>query len=163
MDIIRANQISVSYGVHPVLSDVSFRVESQDRIGIIGANGAGKTTLIKMLAGELSPDNGSLHIASDLSIGYLKQREHFCPDSTIEEEMLSIFEWQLQTEKQLPILAEHIAALSGQGCEVAEELAAYDALSLEFKDRKGFEFRRSGAFLQALLFPKKTSRRKLIS
>jgi len=141
MDIIRANQISVSYGVHPVLSDVSFRVESQDRIGIIGANGAGKTTLIKMLAGELSPDNGSLHIASDLSIGYLKQREHFCPDSTIEEEMLSIFEWQLQTEKQLPILAEHIAALSGQGCEVAEELAAYDALSLEFKDRKGFEFR----------------------
>ncbi|HHX92563.1 MAG TPA: ABC-F family ATP-binding cassette domain-containing protein [Clostridiales bacterium] len=141
MSILYADKISKVYGVTPVLTDVSFRVEPKDRIGIVGANGAGKTTLINILAGELSPDGGTLHKASDLSVGYLKQRDHFCPDRTVEEEMMGIFEWQLETEKQLPALAEHIAALSAQGRDVAEELARYDALVLEFENRRGYEFR----------------------
>lgn len=90
MSILYADKISKVYGVTPVLTDVSFRVEPKDRIGIVGANGAGKTTLINILAGELSPDGGTLHKASDLSVGYLKQRDHFCPDRTVEEEMMGI-------------------------------------------------------------------------
>ncbi|MDD3290040.1 MAG: ATP-binding cassette domain-containing protein, partial [Eubacteriales bacterium] len=80
MSILSATKINKSFGITPVLQDVTFHINPSDRIGIVGANGAGKSTLMKILAGRLPADSGQLRIAKDTTLGYLQQRDHFRPD-----------------------------------------------------------------------------------
>ena len=63
MSILSAQELNKSYGIEPVLTDVSFTVNKGDRIGVVGANGAGKSTLFKIIVGEESYDSGDLSIA----------------------------------------------------------------------------------------------------
>jgi ATP-binding cassette subfamily F protein 3 len=141
MSIVSATKLNKSFGITPVLQDVSFHINASDRIGIVGANGAGKSTLMKILAGQLSCDSGQLSVDRNVTPGYLQQRDHFRPDRTVEEEMLEIFRWQRQAEKELTELSDRISAHSAAGRPVEEELVRYDDLSSEFARRKGFEYR----------------------
>jgi len=77
-------------GVETILEDVSFIVNEKDRVGIVGVNGAGKSTLLKLLVGEYTPDEGEIAINKGVSIGYLKQREHFDPGQSVLEVMKNI-------------------------------------------------------------------------
>ncbi len=87
MNILTAAHINKSFGIDEILRDVSFSVAEGDRVGIVGANGAGKSTLIRILAGELSADEGDISFAKGASVGYLKQRDHFPSGGTVLEEM----------------------------------------------------------------------------
>ncbi len=134
-----ASKLSKAYEVEDVLTDVSFHINKGDRIGVVGVNGAGKSTLIKLLAGELEPDSGSLFIAEGTAVGYLKQRDHFPDGGTVTEEMLKIFGWQLEAEKRLASLEAELAdAGAGRASDVYEE---YHALLQEFSERRGYRFR----------------------
>jgi len=93
MSIISATKLNKSFGVISVLQDVSFHINNNNHIGIVGANGAGKSTLIKILVNELPSDSGNLYISPEITMGYLKQRDHFPGNRTVEEEMLAIFSW----------------------------------------------------------------------
>ena len=77
--------ISVHYGHQDVLSDVTFRVNKGDRIGVVGPNGSGKSTLFKIILGEMSMDKGELVIESNPRIGFTRQNP--APD-TPEETLL---------------------------------------------------------------------------
>ncbi len=74
--------ISVHYGLQDVLSNVSFRVNKGERIGVVGPNGSGKSTLFKIVLGELSTDHGELVIEERPRIG--STRQHPQPDSPEE-------------------------------------------------------------------------------
>ena len=71
--MIDFQNISKSYGEQTLLDHVSFRINSGDRVGVVGANGAGKTTLFSIITGELEPDSGSVNFPKDLRVGCLKQ------------------------------------------------------------------------------------------
>ncbi len=75
--IIEAQNITVKYSSHMVLNDVSFSIEKQDYIGLVGANGSGKTTLVKALLGLLPLSKGKITWENGAktvqSIGYLPQ------------------------------------------------------------------------------------------
>ena len=71
--------ISVHYGHQDVLSDVTFRVNKGDRVGVVGPNGSGKSTLFKIVLGEMSTDKGELVIESNPRIGWTRQNPE--PDS----------------------------------------------------------------------------------
>ena len=77
--------VSVHYGLQDVLTDVSFRVNKFERVGIVGPNGSGKSTLFKIILGELSTDHGELIIEESPRIG--STRQHPEPD-TPEETLL---------------------------------------------------------------------------
>jgi ATPase subunit of ABC transporter with duplicated ATPase domains len=69
--MITAHQLEVRAGARLLMEDVSFRVASGDKVGLVGRNGAGKTTLTKILAGEALPASGKVNASG--SVGYLPQ------------------------------------------------------------------------------------------
>ena len=76
--------ISVHYGHQNVLTDVTFRVNKGERVGVVGPNGSGKSTLFKIVLGELSTDHGELIIEGSPTIGSTRQN----PEPEFPEETL---------------------------------------------------------------------------
>jgi ATP-binding cassette subfamily F protein uup len=84
--IIEAKDIQKTYNNKTVVQPFSCRILHQDKIGIIGPNGAGKTTLVKMLVGELTPDNGNVKLGNTLKVTYIDQmRSNINPTDTLWE------------------------------------------------------------------------------
>ena len=74
--IIATDDVAVGYEPdHPILSELSLRIDNDDRIALLGANGNGKSTLVKLLAGRLAPQHGSITRAATLKVGYFAQHQ----------------------------------------------------------------------------------------
>ena len=89
--MISVNNIGVEFGVKPLFSNVSFVVNDNDRIALVGKNGAGKSTLLKILYRLQSPTSGNVSVSSDTTIGYLPQVMNLKDDTTIREEASKAF------------------------------------------------------------------------
>lgn len=83
MHILSIESVTKNYGVKPLFENVSFGLDSEDRIGVVGVNGSGKTTLLRLIARKLKPDSGRIVFASNVSVGYLEQNPPFDPDQTV--------------------------------------------------------------------------------
>ncbi len=80
MLLLNCDQISKFYGDRKLFSDVSLKIYSGDRIGLVGANGSGKSTLLKILAGLESPDEGQIKAYTRLS--FIRQQDDGVPEIT---------------------------------------------------------------------------------
>ena len=109
--------IAVHYGHQDVLSDVTFRVNKGDRVGVVGPNGSGKSTLFKIVLGEMSTDRGELVIEGSPRIGWTRQNpEPDTPDETLLAYSLRGIPGLSDMEARLKELEE---ALYGDGKGVA--------------------------------------------
>ena len=70
---IQVRDVSFSYGGDNLLEEISFQIDQGERIGLLGRNGAGKSTLMKLLKGDLRPDNGEIIVSPGLKIARLAQ------------------------------------------------------------------------------------------
>lgn len=73
--LIVADQVTVAYGVDPVIVDIDLTIEPGDMIGIVGPSGSGKSTLLKALLGGISPRSGTVTRRADLTVGFVPQVE----------------------------------------------------------------------------------------
>jgi ATP-binding cassette, subfamily F, member 3 len=87
--MLNALNISKSFGEQVLFSNVTFNVGARDRIAVIGPNGSGKTTLFEILAGNVSPDSGSVTRRKDITIGYAKQEITPYSRSTLLNEVVN--------------------------------------------------------------------------
>ena len=71
--IIELQDVSKSFDGHAIISHFSYNLLRNDRIGIVGRNGAGKSTLLHTIAGELTPDSGTVEIGATVKIGHFSQ------------------------------------------------------------------------------------------
>jgi ATP-binding cassette subfamily F protein uup len=77
MNLVSCDGISKALGDGPLFSEVSLGIDSGDRIGFVGRNGRGKSTFLRILAGSLEPDSGSMARMRELSVSALEQRPVF--------------------------------------------------------------------------------------
>jgi ATPase subunit of ABC transporter with duplicated ATPase domains len=71
--VISCAHIGFSFGEHEILQDASFSVRKGEAVAIVGPNGVGKSTLLKILAGKISPDKGTVTLNKDVKVAYLPQ------------------------------------------------------------------------------------------
>ncbi len=139
--LLGVSQVSKSYGITPVLQHITMQVEARERIGLVGVNGAGKSTLLKLIAGELLPDEGTISIAKEATIGYLAQSSQFREGGTIFGEMLSVFARLHDMEAELRRLEREMAdeKVIGDKVRFDQTAARYDVLSVQFREQGGYE------------------------
>ena len=107
--MISINNLTVEFGGFTLFKDVSFLVNSRDRIGLVGKNGAGKSTLLKIFAGLQAATKGNVSLPSDIKIGYLPQQMNHVDGRTVMEETLTAFEEVLGLEKDIARINAEIA------------------------------------------------------
>lgn len=83
--VIEAREVSKSFGDRVILAPLDVKVMRGDRVGIVGPNGAGKSTLVKILCGDLMPDEGEVELGSRLQPVYIDQQRELDPEATLME------------------------------------------------------------------------------
>jgi ATP-binding cassette subfamily F protein uup len=92
--VIGAEGVSKNFGDRRIIRDFTLRIQRGDRIGIVGANGTGKTTLIRMLTGELEPDEGKITLSKTLSgIVIDQQRKLLSPEKRVRDVLADGSDW----------------------------------------------------------------------
>lgn len=108
MALLRAQNLCLSFSDRLLFENISFDVESKDKIGFIGANGVGKTTIFKILSGQTSPAQGDVFTAKNIKLGYMEQHAGVQEGRTVYSELLSVFSHFEKTERELELLAVQI-------------------------------------------------------
>ena len=100
--MLNVHQLTISFQGEDLFENISFRLQSGHRVGLIGKNGAGKSTLLKIISGELEHSSGQISFEKkDLKIGFLKQDIDFVYGRTILEESYEAFSELKALERQL--------------------------------------------------------------
>ena len=84
--LITVNNLSKTNGIKKIVDNVSFTIEENDKIALVGVNGTGKSTVLKILAGKENYE-GTLLQKKDISISYLPQNPDFNPNNTVLEQV----------------------------------------------------------------------------
>lgn len=142
MIVMQLNQITKFFGADLILSNIKLEVHNRDRIAIVGRNGAGKSTLLKIMAGELSHDDGEIYMPKDVTIGYLAQNTGLKSDLSIWDEMENVFARLKEMEEDLRKLEVKMGDPGlFQNQEAYEQLLKeYDEKQSLFKSAGGFQY-----------------------
>ncbi|ESU20666.1 ABC transporter, ATP-binding protein [Flavobacterium cauense R2A-7] len=106
--MITVNDIAVEFGGTTLFSDVTFAINENDKIALMGKNGAGKSTLLKIVAGENKPTRGGISAPSDAVIAYLPQHLLTADDCTVMEEASKAFADVLDMKKEIDEINEQL-------------------------------------------------------
>jgi len=120
--MLSVRSINKSFGIAPVLNNISFTLSASEKAGLVGPNGCGKTTLMRILAGQEQADSGSIsYTPASLRIGYLSQSLPFDPNETLASYLQKM-------QGDLPALSERLQSLAAR----LSENAAQPALQKEY-------------------------------
>ena len=89
---MKIENLCMSFGTQTIFDNISFQINNNDKVGIIGVNGAGKSTLFNILLGNLTPDSGTITLNTKINLGYLPQV--IMDDASNKEE--TVFEYLLE-------------------------------------------------------------------
>lgn len=148
--LLQVNNAARFFGVEKLFSNITFSIQDNSRIGLVGRNGVGKSTLLKIIAGINPTDEGEISKRKNLSIGYLEQSSGLDTSKTIYQEMLSVFKEQQDQEKELRELEANMT-------DDPEQLKYYDQLQNDFKNNNGYGYEAEiRSVLAGFSFPEST-------
>nr|WP_269438124.1 ABC-F family ATP-binding cassette domain-containing protein [Phosphitispora fastidiosa] len=87
--MLSAENLTKSYGLKTLFSDLTFGIAEGEKIGLIGINGTGKSTLLKLLAGKETPDQGEVTVGSAVRVAYLPQNPDFDDEATVLQQIFN--------------------------------------------------------------------------
>jgi ATP-binding cassette subfamily F protein 3 len=138
MAIATATSLDVHVGGKLLFADVSFKLEPRERMTLSGRNGAGKSTLLRVLAGELTPDSGSLTVQRGSRVALHDQRPPRDSSATLGEYVYSARTDLQETEVELERLEGEMSRSGGTG---EETMAAYAAAQQRLETGGGYRWR----------------------
>ena len=143
MIVLSCNNISKAYVVENIIENISFTINDNEKVGLIGLNGAGKTTLFNILTGSLDPDSGEIYISKGKKLGYLKQNTSIESQKSIMDEMLAIFDNLIKLEEKLHDLAHEIGSFTEDDDprELNDLMNTYSKLSEDFVEAEGYSYK----------------------
>ena len=89
--LLSAEHVSINFGARSLLTDVNFYLEPGDKVGVIGINGTGKSTFLRVLSGQLEPDEGTVTRDPNVQVSLLSQNPVMREDATILEQVFLCF------------------------------------------------------------------------
>ncbi|MBR5972537.1 MAG: ABC-F family ATP-binding cassette domain-containing protein [Paludibacteraceae bacterium] len=107
--MVSVDKLTIRFGSVTLFSDISFVVNSRDRIALVGKNGAGKSTMLKVFAGIQPPTTGSVSIPKDITIGYLPQHMIHNDGVTVREEAEKAFSHIFELQNEIENLSAQLA------------------------------------------------------
>ena len=120
MLIAEFQNVTTHYGAQVVLNGTSFKIDSGQKLGLIGANGSGKTTILRVLLGQESPSSGDVFLASGIRVGYVPQYAEFGNNDTVIGTLMS------EHRRLTKILREEEDRLAqASGAELDKVMRAY--------------------------------------
>src|SRR6202051_1138530 len=124
--MLTVSQLSKSFAGRALFDDVSLQVNRGDRTGLVGPNGSGKSTLFSLLLGDVSPDNGTIAIEKNATIGFLPQETAAAgSDETVLELALAVSPELVHAQK---VIKHHEAAVAGVADPGSDDRAYHNAL-----------------------------------
>jgi ATP-binding cassette subfamily F protein 3 len=140
--VARLDKVSHYYGAQTIVENISWEIYHDARIGLIGPNAAGKSTLLRILARELEPDSGTVHIARGVRVGFLPQEVRFDLDRTLLEEARTASPTLAALEAEIDRLAVQMGdpAVYGDYVKLGRLTARQEKLLGEFQTKGGLNF-----------------------
>jgi len=133
VSLIRLNDVEVRFENSQVLREAFFRLETMDRVGLIGRNGSGKSTLLKLVLEQVSPDSGTVTIEPGTKFGYFSQFSELNGEQTITEVLEGLFDEIHAVEAELATIDAAMALpdadydpLIARQAELFEEMERLD-------------------------------------
>lgn len=118
MPALVATNIVLNYGDRRILDEVSLSIADGERLGIVGRNGCGKSTLMKILAGEVRPEAGTVAASQGTRVGHLSQDPRLDPAKTLREEAASAFDDKRVIEAALEEVYDQMASADAEELEL---------------------------------------------
>lgn len=134
--LLQCSNISKSFGTTSILKDITFKIENNEKIAIVGVNGAGKSTLMRIISDQESFDSGDIYKAKGTTIGYLTQESNLHLNETIYSEMIKVFEPIILMENRLRELESQMS----QTQQLDSIMKEYDELTHRFSELDGYSY-----------------------
>ncbi len=135
MSLIRLHNVTMRYESHLVLRSVFFKLQSGERVGLIGKNGTGKTTILKLILGEAAPTEGTVEFEPELKIGYFSQFSSLDGALSVRQTLEALFAGFRQAESELDEIAAALETV--EDAEPMERLLARQAALLDDMTTRG--------------------------
>lgn len=139
MSILQVSSLTKYFGSKLVFEDLSFEIADSDRVALVGPNGSGKTTLLNIITGQTEPDDGSVYITSNTTIGYLEQNKDFNLSVPLWDFLSEPLEPLFNCERELFELSQMVPQLAGK--ELEQALEKYNRLQVWYEVEEGYTAR----------------------
>lgn len=137
--VLSCNNISKEFVTGPVLKDVSFHINDNEKAAIVGINGAGKSTLLKIIINEMSAYSGDVFLAKGAAIGYLAQHQNIDTEMTIFDVMLEVKKDILELSDKMRDLEAKMKQAEGAALDAIYE--DYSRATHEFELKNGYAYK----------------------
>lgn len=149
--MLQVSDVGIEYSGSTVFLHASFRVNSGEKVALVGANGSGKSSLMRVIAGEIKPSTGTVTLDDSQRVAYLPQDSFVVSDLSLHDEMLSAFADVFEIENRQRAVESLMSRAQGEELETA--LEEYARLQAEFDRLEGYTIEREvGAVLHGLGF-----------
>lgn len=131
------NKLQKYYGATMILKDITFEVQTSEKVGIVGSNGCGKSTLLKIIMGMESYEGGMLSIRKGAALGYLEQMPLYPETFKVTDVLNSAFERADEVYKELGSLEKQLSEADEASAE--KLLHRYSRLQAMYESMGGYE------------------------